>query len=186
MKLWLGFVLLLQLAVMTGCGSGGAESTADRASSDPLADYPPGPTREFIVIGGDNAIPLFGDEASAAERRQASSVLQRWMRAREARDFAEECRYFSRSYIKALVEEDAEIVSKGKAKTCPQALDYFGSAESGDFKNTLAGPVDSLRVAEGHGYAQYHGREGFDYEIPMEREKGKWLVANGKPLNQEG
>jgi hypothetical protein len=169
------------LVVAAGCGG----SSKD-AEIDPYAGVPEGPTRGFIVLGGDNSVPLYGREASPSERRQASTVVQKWMRARAARDFAEECRYFSQIYIKALVTEDAEIVSEGRVKTCPQALAYFGSSASGDFKNTLTGPIDSLRVAQGEGFAQYHGKGGVDYEIPMDKEEGKWWVAKATPLNQEG
>jgi hypothetical protein len=141
---------------------------------------------------------LHGREGSDAERGQASAVIERWMQARAAKHFTEECRYFARRYVEELVTDDAERVSGGRVKTCPRALAYFGSSASGDFKNTLTGPIDSLRVPEpGYpgrdpnpaspdlGFAQYHGKGGINYAIPMYREGGRWWVAAAAPV-QEG
>lgn len=182
MKLATAPAVIALVAAGAGCGGGGSTSTA----SDSLAGFPEGPTREFIVPGGDNAVPLFGREASAEERRQASMMIHKWMRAREAKRFAEECRYFSRAYIQAMVVEDAARVSHGTVKNCPQALAYFGEDASGDYRNTLTGPIDSLRVAEGQGFAQYHGNDGINYELPMNKEGGRWWVSKAAPINQEG
>ena len=197
-KLALAFMLLPMVGLLPGCGGG---DSSGGTASEPLSAYPKGPTREFIEPYGDNAIPLYGREGTPAELRQASAVIHKWMRARAARDFVEECRYFSRSYIQTLVQGDAEVVTDGRVKTCPHALAYFGSQASGDFKNTLNGPIDSLRVppvpskgrAQGQepvitnqGFAQYHGRDGVDYEIPMNRERGRWRVSAAAPLDQEG
>jgi hypothetical protein len=181
MRLMLGLAVVL--AAVAGCGSGKSPS---EDNGDPLAGYPKGPTREFIVPGGDNSVPLAGHEGTRAEREQASAVVARWMQARAAKDFVEECRLFSRGYLRSLVVEDAEQVSEGKVKTCPQALAYFGSSASGDFRNTLSGPIDSLRVTGSRAYAQYHGTDGIDYQLPLEKQGGRWLVAMAAPINQEG
>lgn len=191
--------LIILAALAPGCGGG---DSGGSSPSDPFAGYPKGPTREFIVPGGDNAVPEYGREATPVEREQASAVIEKWMRTRAAKDFAAECRYFSRGFIKGFVQGDAERASEGRVKTCPQALDYFGSRASGDFKNTLTGPVDSLRVPDPEpagdhtnppgqavveqGFAQYHGKGGVDYQIPMNRERGRWWVAAAAPLNREG
>jgi hypothetical protein len=185
MRLGLALALVALAAVAAGCGARAGEGTTSTAS-DPLAGYPKGPTREFIEPGGDNSVPLFGHEASPAERKQASVVLERWMQAREARNFARECSYFARKYVKALVVDDAQQVSEGKVKTCPQALAYFGSNASGNFKDTLTGPIGSLRISGVQGFAQYHGNDGVDYEIPMKREGRRWLVSLAAPISRAG
>jgi hypothetical protein len=174
------------LAILVGCGGDSATGDPASTASDPLAGYPKGPTREFIVPGGDNAVPLYGREATQSERDQASKVIQKWMVARAARHFTVECRYFSRGYLQTLVAGDAEQVTDGRVTTCPQALAYFGDDASGDFKNRLGGPIDSLRVGAGQGYAQYHGNDGIDYELPVEKERGRWLVAEAAPISEEG
>lgn len=177
-------LLLAGAALLCGCGGSSSGETSSTAS-DPLAGAPPGPTREFIVPGGDNAVPLYGREATAAERRQASAVIHRWMRARAAKDWREDCRYFSKKYVKLLVA-DAHGVSEGRVKTCPQALAFFGPNASGDYVNTLSGPIDSLRVSDGLGFAQWHGKDGIDWEVPMDKEGGSWLVGKAAPISQEG
>ncbi len=163
-----------------GCGE---NSGVIKSETDPLGKYPPGPTREFINPGGDNVAQVFGREASMAERKEVSSVIHSWMRARVARDWSRDCSYLSRSFIKEIVK-DAQRTSRGKATTCPAALAFFGTAASGRLVNTLSGPIDSLRVGEGMGYAQYHGREGQDWIIPMAREEGRWWVDIAAPINR--
>jgi len=174
--------LLLLLAAIGGCGSDSSSSGEEQEE----AFYPwvKGPSREFLVPDGDNLVQTFGREASKAEREQASRVITEWMKARAAKDWKKDCSYFSRKYIHSLVAEDATKVSGGKVATCPQALAYFGPQASGDYKNTLAGPIDSLRVRESQAYAQYHGRDGKDWIVPMEKEGGKWWVSTAAPIDR--
>lgn len=177
--------VVLVALVAIGCGGSGESSSAAAAAGKP---YPwvTGPAREFLGPDGENATAAFGREASDAERVQASRVIDAWMRARAAKAWARDCSYFSRKYVQALVVEDATKVSKGKVQSCPQALAYFGPQASGDYKNTLSGPIDSLRVQKGQGYALYHGHDGHDWMIPMDRENGKWWVAIASPIKGEG
>jgi len=36
----------------------------------------------------------------------------------------------------------------------------------------MTGPIDSLRIGEGRGHAQYHGRGGRDWIVPVISEDG--------------
>src|SRR5215212_480451 len=178
------FALVALAALDFGCGgSGGSAGTEAATTSAPLAGYPKGPTREFIVPGGDNIVQLFGREAAAAERKQASRVIQGWMQARAVQNWRKDCSYWSRGARRVIIE-DAHSVTGGRVKNCPQALDYFGHQASGNYKNTLAGPIDSLRVGEGYGYAQYHGNDGRDWIVPVDRQAGQWLVAIAAPIER--
>lgn len=171
----------LLIAAVAGCGGGGStDSSAEESKPFPWLK---GPAREFLGPDGENLLATYGREASAAERKQASRRIGRWMRARAARDWAENCRYLSRKYVKVLVV-DASGVSEGKVKNCPQALAFFGSQASGDYKNTLSGPIDSLRVHEGQAYALYHGRDGRDWSLPMYKEDGRWSIAIASPTEE--
>lgn len=176
---------MLSLALaLTACGGG---SDTGEAETSPERIYPwvEGPTRGFLVAGGDNAVQLFGHEATEGERTQASKLVGRWMRARAAKDHAEECVYLARAFASDLVG-DAANVSEGKVKTCPQALAYFGTSAGGvnHFDDTTTGPIDSLRVEGGQAYAQYHGNDGHDYIVPMAREDGKWKVSTAAPFDR--
>ena len=191
----LGGLMLVVLALAaSGCGedsstSAGSEETAAKERPFPSVE---GPTREFLIPGGDNIVQLFGEEASAAEREKASRVVHAWMKARVAEDWATECKYFAREYLKALVK-DANGVTEGKVKTCPQALNFFGDAASGSSGNTLTGPIDSFRVrktiegtTEKEGYAQWHGPNELDWVLPLRMEGGVWKVAIAGPLERTG
>lgn len=176
-------ILALVAAVAIGCGDG--DSTTESAGPAIQPIRPKGPSNEFYVPGGDNAVQLYGREATAAERAQASRVIGAWMRARAAKDHPLECTYMSRSFVKGLVE-DAASVSKGKATTCPATLAFFGFDAGGVnfLTNTMSGPIDSLRIEAGQGYAQYHGNNGHDYIVGVDKEDGKWLVSTTAPFDR--
>lgn len=180
-------LMLLACACGTAAGCGGDEATGESEASAKQESFYPwvkGPSREFLIRGGDNAVQTFGREATKAEREQASVVIHAWMKARAAQNWAKDCSYFSRRYMHALITTDAMVVSHGKVKNCAQGLAFFGHEASGSYKNNLTGPIDSLRVGEGHGYAQYHGNDGHDWVIPVENQGGRWLIANSTPIGR--
>jgi hypothetical protein len=193
MKPGLLVLVVLGLAAAGGCGSGGSSTAADTGKPRP---YPwlKGPSREFLVPGGDNVVQTFGEEASTRERQRAFRVIAAWMKARAAQNWKKDCSYFSRAYKHGLVATDAVQVTNGKVTTCPAALAYFGHLASGSYKNNLTGPIDSLRVGENlesvegrqviGAYAQYHGNDGRDWVIPMEREGGEWKIAKAAPIDR--
>lgn len=171
-------VLLLGWAA--GCGGG--ESTAKE--SDPLAGYPNGPTRQFIVPGADNMVQEYGREATRAERLQASAVISAWLEARAAREWERECRYFHRA-VAAHEIRSASFNVGHQVGTCGQAIHLL--AEEGApqrRKDNLRGPVTSLRIGEGRGFAQYHGTDGHDWVVAVRREAGKWKVAVLDPIGR--
>lgn len=186
-------VLLAVAIAAIGCGDDSSTGAGVAETAGEEREYPwvTGAAREFLVPGGDNLVQTFGEEASAAEREEASKVVHAWMKARVAEDWATDCRHLSRKYIKALVWKDAYVVSEGKVKTCPQALEYFGDAASGTSGETLTGPIDSLRVkapdeteTEWEAFAQWHGPNGRDWVLPLEREAGVWKVGIAGPIDR--
>ncbi len=182
-KAALTLTLAALLAVLAGCGGGSSTSTADTVAQPRLYPWLKGPTREFLIRGGDNIVQTFGREATTAERAQASGVIHKWLRARAAQAWAKDCGYFAPAYAKSLTA-DAHRVTHGRVKTCPQALAYFGHAASGSYENNLEGPIVSLRIGEGHGYAQYHGNDGHDWVVPVRRQNGEWLVSKATPIGR--
>jgi len=183
-KLWAGVALGALLLAVTGCGGGGPTSAAETVARRPLYPWLKGPTRQFLIRGGDDAVQTFGREAPIGERKQASRVIHAWMRTRAAQAWTKDCSYLAPGYAKSLTA-DAHRVSGGNVRTCPQALAHFGHEASGSYKNTLGGlPIVSLRIGSGLGYAQYHGNDGHDWIVPVRRQNGKWLVANATPVGR--
>lgn len=181
----LAFLAIAALAAVPGCGESqhGSQSTEVSAKQERMYPNVHGPTRQFLIKGGDNVVQFFGREATAGERRQTTRVIHKWLQARAAQAWTRDCSYFATSYARSLTK-DAHGVTGGRVKTCPQALAYFGHEASGSYRNNLAGPIVSLRVGEGHGYAQYHGNDGHDWIVPVSHEHGMWMVATATPIGR--
>jgi hypothetical protein len=184
LNLAVGIALLVIMGI-AGCGSDSSTRASDGTSVEKEI-YPQvtGPTREFLVDGGDNIVQLAGTEGTEAERQQVSRLIDLWMRARAAEDWKAECKYLARSFQMTLVA-DAYRASNGRANSCPEAFEYFGEAASGDGVNTFPGKVPSLRVEGRTAWAQYHGRDGKDWIVPVAKENGEWMVAIGFPLDRD-
>lgn len=180
------FVLLV--LTLGGCGGGSGNSTQAAETGSRFYPWIKGPTRQFLEPEGDNAVQTFGKEGTKAEREQASETIHAWLRARAVQDWKKDCSYFSRTYQKNLTV-DAHAVTHGRAKNCPQALAYFKHEASGDYVDNLRGPVVSLRVGVdkgqlNQGWAQYHGTDGKDWIVPLEREGGLWKVSIATPIDR--
>jgi len=181
-------VLILLVFVLSGCGGGSSSSTEAAENEARLYPWIKGPTREFLEPGGDNIVQTFGREGTKAERERASETIEAWMRARAVQDWKKDCSYFSKSYS-TNITDDAHGVTGGKVKNCPQALAYFKHNASGDYVNNLSGPIDSLRVGlykgqRNQGYAQYHGNDGKDWIVPVEKNGGRWKVSIASPIER--
>ena len=174
------FVVLL--LVFGGCGSD-SESTETDAKPERIYPRVHGPSREFLIPGGDNAVQFFGREGTPAERVKVSKVIHPWMRARIAEDWEKDCTFLSRVYIRTLVN-DAHRVSSGKAINCPQALEFFGDEASGTSGETLSGTIDSLRVRGFKAFAQWHGPHGIDWVLPLRIENGIWKIELAGPVER--
>ena len=178
--LFVAAMLALTVAA-AGCGSGSGNGETT-AANDVFYPWVKGASREFLVRGGDNLIQYWGHDAAPAEREAASRVIHRWMRARSAEAWAVDCKYLSPSYRRSLVE-DAEAATNGRVTNCPAALAYLGEGVSGDGRNTLTGPIDSLRVKKGRGWAQWHGPER-DWVLPVIKVGGRWTVIAAAPVDR--
>jgi hypothetical protein len=183
-RVGLGLALVFVAVLAIGCGGGDPSTVAATSGESQLYPWLKGPSREFLIRGGDNIVQTFGREATKSEREQVSVMIEGWMKARAAQDWAKDCSYFSPGFIHNLVATDATQVSGGKVKNCPQALAFFGHKASGSYRNNLTGPIVSLRLGEGHGYAQYHGNDGHDWVIAVTREDGRWWVASASPIGR--
>ena len=128
--------------------------------------------------GGSNPTPTtFGKEASTEEREAAGAVLTENFRARAAADFATQCATLS---AKAIEQIPGMPKSGNLGKTCPAVLKRLATplAQTAPArKNTLSGPIYALRTKGNLAQALFHGNDGKDYAILLEREAGTWKVG---------
>jgi hypothetical protein len=167
-------VTLIAVAlVVAGCGGGssGSEATAaTTAGSSTAGDA----TAQFLKPGETNPTVEFGKEASAALREEASKVVSKSLKAREAAAFETQCQTLS---LKAI----HTVPGGNNRKVCPAALKKLATPLSKSTKarkDTLSGPIAAMRVKEGEGYALWHGSDGKDYSVQLEKEGGSWKVAS--------
>lgn len=173
--------LLIALAavfLLAGCGGGGSSTGSTSARPPSESESHKGASSEFISAGGENKYAKFGSEAPEPEREAASAVLEENLKARQAAEWEKQCR----SLVKPLKEELApEPGLQTLVKACGVGLGKLGrplSASAESRKDTLPGEIDVLRVKGSSAYALYHGSDGKDYMMPMEKEGSEWKVAS--------
>lgn len=173
-------LFVLGAIFFAGCGGGDSEET----TQERIYPQVTGPSREFLVEGEDNAVQTFGHEATEAEREGASRVIEAWMRAREDEDWAKGCEYLSK-HTQDYLAKSGTLISQKKVTSCPKGWAVVAEQDfSPSYVNNMDGPIDSLRMGEGHGYAQYHGNDGKDWIVPVMREDGVWKVTKADPIER--
>jgi hypothetical protein len=169
-------VLALVLTV-AGCGGGsGSSSTSGETNAAFTASSESGASAEFLNKG-DRSIVEFGKEASEEDREAAGAVLTRNLRARQAANFAAQCATLTLKLMKQIPEAGK---LGGPRKACPGVLRKVAmplSATAEIRKDTLSGPIAALRVKGNLAQALYHGNDGKDYAIALEKEDGTWKVG---------
>ncbi|HZO07238.1 MAG TPA: hypothetical protein VFB52_12695 [Solirubrobacterales bacterium] len=175
---------------LAACGGDDGDSTGASTETSAAAGAPAdrdgsgagggqGPSAEFEVPGGDNSVPRFGTEASAAQRRVASAVVAGYLKAIAAKDYVAQCRYLDRVSVEQL--EAFAGLRPGKGG-CGPILGELRVSASGVQAGEMAAPVASLRVKGTRGFALYHGKGGVDYVMPLAREGGEWKVTSMFPV----
>lgn len=151
-----------------GEGSSGAEAGGDGAEEA---------SAEFRTPGGDNSIQNYGEEADEAELEAATEVLEAFLTARAASDWAGQCQYLGAVAVKPL-ERLAEQSPQLKGKDCAAILKTLSASLPAPTRaNTLTEGVASLRVEGDRAFALYHGPKGVDYFVSMVKENGEWKVG---------
>jgi hypothetical protein len=164
--------------VLGGCGGSSppdsAASAAESTKASSTDDNASEPSAQFGKTGNPNPIVEFGHEASASERDDVSPVVEKSLKARAAGDFATQCQTLSLKAIK-------KVPGAKRRKDCPKALKEFASPLSETAKirkDPLTGPIDAMRVKGDSGWALFHGNDGNDYGLPLEREGSGWKVGS--------
>jgi hypothetical protein len=174
-------LLLVMLGLVFALGGCGGSSSPDSAASaasttnaSSTADKASEPNAEFGKSGNPNPIVEFGHEAPTAEREAVSPMVEKSLKARAAGNFSTQCQTLSLAAIKKVPEATSR-------KDCPAALKEFASPlpETAQArKDTLTGPIDAMRVKGDKGWALYHGNDGKDYGLPLEKEGSTWKVGS--------
>jgi hypothetical protein len=168
-----GFVLALACLglLIVGCGGGSSSS-----SSSPSSESASGaePSAQFLKSKGKNTIVKFGEEASTEEREAANAVVVENLKARESGDWSTQCATLSKTGFK-------EIPGVKNQQNCAELLAKFArpiSATKEIRKDRLSGSIAALRVKGEKGYALFHGNDGKDYALALEKENGTWKVSS--------
>lgn len=160
-------VIAAIVIAIAAVGCGGSSSDASEAAGG----------ASFVKPGNNKKITKFGEEADDEEREAASEVVEENAQARAAGNWAKQCASLTPGAVKALEEENAE---RGEVQgSCAKDLEYQGEPKSQTASiraDTMTGPIDALRVKGDSGYALYHGKQGKDYAVPVEKVDGEWKV----------
>lgn len=175
-------VVLLGLALLAGgCGGGGSSSPSSTSSTQKTAAGPE-PNAKFKTSKAGQELVQFGKEGSLTEWEAANAVVVKNLKAREAGNWAEQCETLDQVGIE-------QIEGAKNHKDCPAKLKAIGEPLSTTKEirvDTLSGSIAVLRVKGNRGYALYHGNDGQDHAMPLEKEDGAWRVSSLKTINLAG
>lgn len=165
----------------SGCGgsSRSSDSSAESSAKTNVTSAKQSKSDASAESGrkAKQAIADFGAEASTEELEAASAVLANSFRARQAADFATQCATLSANIIKQI----PGVPKTGNLeRACPGALKKAAtplSQTAAARKDTMSGPIYALRVKGNVAQALFHGKDGKDYSIVLEREDGTWKVG---------
>jgi hypothetical protein len=164
-------LMTLVAAAMIGCGSSGSSSQSSSNTKAAVA----APGKPFT---GPKELTKFGKPGSPSDIQAASKVLAENLEAREKADFAGQCASLNAS---TQTEITGAKKSAERLGECPTKLEGMASPLSktaGTRKDTFDGSIDELRVQGAKAWALYHGNDGKNYAIPLQREAGSWKVGS--------
>jgi len=169
-----GILALLAVLLIAACGGSGSSTTG---GEDAVKE----PSREFAGPTGKNKLVQFGVEASEAERRAASAVLDQSFEARASADFAAQCATLTAKEMEKVAGAGTGAGKKGASTAeCTVKLKELADplTRSEPFrKDKLEGDVTAMRVKGIRGFAFFHGTDGRDWMMPLEKEGAIWKVA---------
>jgi hypothetical protein len=177
-------------ALVAGCGSGGSDTSSDSSSPASTSESSTaddstsssdetGASAEFIKpggkAGGNKEIAEFGQEGDDAEREAASAVLEENLEARASGDWAGQCSSLAAEAIASLAK--APEAGGGPCEKSLETLAQPIAKTKLVRANTMTEPVAALRVEGNRAFALYHGTNGVNYVMPMNKDGGEWKVG---------
>lgn len=134
-----------------------------------------GAAAPFLVEAGDNSIPTYGSEASAAQTAVAEAALSTYLGARAAGEWAAACGQMSAGLQKQLGALGGEAIAGGG---CPTAYGKLaGRIPAAARSDPLTAGLTALRVESPHAFALFYGPGEQQYMMPLEEEGGAWKVT---------
>ncbi|MGH2938702.1 MAG: hypothetical protein ACRDPE_11355 [Solirubrobacterales bacterium] len=164
--------LIGALVLLTGCGGSSGSTLGSSARSQPSAEFLGPDSKDNVQIVG------FGAEAPSGERDAASAVLALNLNAREAADFAAQCATLSQRVV---IEIENPASKETLSDDCATGLERLArplSSTKNVRKNRLRAAIAALRIKGDKGYALFHGNDGRNYAMLMEKEGGQWKVGS--------
>jgi hypothetical protein len=164
-------------------GSGGGREPLDTSSlPEPEEGSKKAAPGVPVSRGGDNSIQTWGRESSAQERDEVTAILQAFLDARAAADWATACSYLA-------AEQRAEFESLGNGDkrgnaACAETMRAFavGVPPSAYDEEAQIDYVLSLRVGEGHAFLIYTRPDTSKiYANALREEDGTWKVVSVGP-----
>ena len=171
-------VAMLAAVLIAGCGSGSSSSSDSSSASSASASEPSKEFNDPEGIKGIEPVATFGKESGESERQKASAVLAESLTARQEGDFATQCATLSKQTLETAFShgegaaDAAKCVAELESVSTPLAKTESVRAD------TLEGEIAALRVKGNRAFALYHGNDGNDYAVPMEKEGGTWKVGS--------
>ncbi len=136
----------------------------------------------FRVHGGDNSIPDYGSESSAAQRGEATETLGAYLEARAKDNWRGACSYMG-SVSQHQLEVLAKAASRGKSNGCAAAYATLSIyAHASERANPLSSGLAAFRVKGDKAFALFYGSHNQKYMMPMVRERGGWKVNQITPV----
>jgi len=164
-----GALALIVVLLLASCGGSSSSTGEEQTAREP--------SKEFAGPNGENKLVRFGVEASAPERESASAVLNQSFEARASADFEAQCATLTAKEIDKVAGSGKKSASvaqcSAKLKKLAEPL-----AKSEPFRtDKLEGEVTAMRVKGNRGFAFFHGTDGKDWVMPLEKEGVTWKVA---------
>ncbi|HEX7059292.1 MAG TPA: hypothetical protein VF176_05515 [Solirubrobacterales bacterium] len=144
-----------------------------------------------VTKGGDNSIQTYGLEASSGDRAEITALVQSYLDAIAAGNWAKACSYLTSSQQQQY-DQFAQALKVPKGSGCPAVL---GKLNSRIPKKTRVSDakidVLSLRIGDDNPTGQenafliFKGADGKVYATVATREDDQWKLLNGSrtPLN---
>jgi len=159
-------------------GCGGSSSSSSSSSTSSVGGFEAESSAQFLKQGkvkkSNEEIVKFGDEGSVEEGETVNAIVVASLKARASGDFGGQCETLGENTIKTKIPGVRN--KQGCAAALKEAAEPFSRTKK-EREDTLNGSIDALRVKGKSGYALYHGTDGKDWAVPLEKEGENWKVA---------